>query len=142
MQPDVMAILASSYVASVWPMEYTIPREMISGIAAVMVATSGAAVIILMRGGSVELPLGDNDGLMFEDPYISSRSSKPFIAGRRRETLWIPFLVGLRKGPSQWAPRDSAPSDAIRLFPEGPRNGKAYSNSAKEAWAVCVQLLT
>lgn len=41
-------------------------------------------------------------------------------------TLWMPFLVGLMKGPSQWAPRDSEPSDAMRCVPEGPRKGSAY----------------
>lgn len=37
------------------------------------------------------------------------------------EGLWIPFLVGERKGPSQWAPRDSEPSEERRRDPDGPR---------------------
>jgi len=37
----------------------------------------------------------------------------------------MPFLVGERNGPSQWAPRDSDPRDASRVVPEGPRKGRA-----------------
>jgi len=44
---------------------------------------------------------------------------------RRTEVLWMPFFVGDRKGPSQWAPRDSEPSVASRVVPEGPRKGSA-----------------
>lgn len=94
-----------------------------SGIELVMEAISGAAVIILMRGG--RSILSERVGFMFEEPYISSRSLKPWMAGRSTDILWIPFLVGDRKGPSQWAPRDSAPSEAIRLIPDGPRKGSA-----------------
>jgi hypothetical protein len=56
---------------------------------------------------------------------MSSKSSKPFKAGRRTEILCIPFLVGERNGPSQCAPKDSEPSDARRLDPDGPRKGSA-----------------
>jgi len=44
---------------------------------------------------------------------------------RRTEVLWMPFLVGDRNGPSQWAPRDSDPSVASRDVPEGPSKGRA-----------------
>lgn len=39
----------------------------------------------------------------------------------------MPFLVGFRNGPSQWAPRDSEPKDALRVLPEGPRKGSALN---------------
>lgn len=108
-----------------WPIEKTIPRLVMSLIEEVIEAISGAAVISLMLGARVELVIDDVVGLMFEDPYMSSKSSKPWIAARRTEGLWIPFLVGDRKGPSQCAPSDSAPSWGKREMPDGPRNGRA-----------------
>ena len=113
-QPDVIAWDASSYVASVWPIENTIPLDVISGMEAVIAAISGAAVIILILGGMTASSPDKGLGLMLEDPYMSSRSLKPSKAARSTEILWMPFLVGFRKGPSQWAPRDSAPSEATR----------------------------
>lgn len=40
----------------------------------------------------------------------------------------MPFLVGFRKGPSQWAPSDSEPYAASRALPDGPRKGSACSS--------------
>jgi len=33
----------------------------------------------------------------------------------------MPHFEEAMKGPSQWAPRDSEPSEALREAPEGPR---------------------
>lgn len=70
-----------------WPMEKTIPLLVISVIEDVIEAISGAAVIILMLGGKGELVVDDVVELMLDDPYMSSRSSKPWIAARRTEGL-------------------------------------------------------
>src|SRR5271170_3435480 len=43
----------------------------------------------------------------------------------------MPFLVGLRNGPSQCAPRDSDPSSASRSLPDGPRYGRAWDVLAR-----------
>lgn len=98
------------------------------GIVAVIVPSSGAAVIIFMRGGR-RTPEGERVGFRFVAPYISSRVLMPSTQGTMFSTLWMPFLVGERKGPSQWAPRDSAPSSAMRRPPEGPRKGSACAYS-------------
>lgn len=86
-----------------------------------MAAISGAAVIFLMVGGLITVPSGERVGFRYSEPYMASRSEKPFVAGMMFSTLWMPFLVGERKGPSQCAPRDSAPSEEMRWYPEGPR---------------------
>lgn len=49
------------------------------------------------------------------------RSERPLCGDCRTAALWQPFLVGFRKGPSQWAPRDSEPCEGLRGVPEGPR---------------------
>lgn len=51
----------------------------------------------------------------------------PFVAVMILVTLWMPFLVGDKNGPSQCAPRDSAPEEERRALPEGPRYGSAFS---------------
>lgn len=80
-----------------------------------MAPSSGATVIIL-TGMSDDR----GEGVMLEAPYMASRSATE-EAVRRTAGLCTPFLVGLRKGPSTWAPRDSAPSWAVREAPDGPR---------------------
>lgn len=57
---------------------------------------------------------------------MEEREARPESGVCRTETLWIPFLVGEMKGPSQWAPRDSEPWVGSRDAPEGPRNGRAF----------------
>ena len=111
------------------PIEYTIPLDVMSGIVCVIRPISGAAVIFLICAGLIVPFKGSMVGLMFALPYISSRSVKPLFAARRTSTLWMPFLVGEMKGPSQCAPRDSEPSSASRQVPEGPRNGSACLQS-------------
>lgn len=93
-----------------WPIEYIIPEDVIEGISAFMDASSGAAVILRIRGGE-RVPFWSSAGCRFSEPYIDSRSVKEF-AETRTSRGWMPFLVGFMKGPSQWAPRDSAPSEA------------------------------
>jgi hypothetical protein len=77
-------------------------------------------LLLLLLLGEWTSTSGVGDGLMLAAPYMSSRSAKE-EATLRTERLWIPFLVGLRNGPSTCAPRDSAPSCGRREEPEGPR---------------------
>lgn len=91
------------------------PRVESSSIRVRAPGSSGARVIFLM---------GVSDGWRFEAPRQDSRSEKPFGAVWRTEVLWMPFLVGLMKGPSMWAPRDSDPSWGFRVKREGPRWGR------------------
>lgn len=82
-----------------WPIEKVIPEEVSWGMSEVMDASSGAAVILRIRGGE-KLPSGFSEEWRFEGPYMDSRSVKE-VAGTMTSRGWMPFLVGFMKGPSQ-----------------------------------------
>lgn len=52
-----------------------------------MDAISGAAVIFLMVGGLITVPSGERVGFRYSEPYMASRSEKPFVAGMMFSTL-------------------------------------------------------